>query len=60
MDEKLKLARKVIDVVEQANRKISLTLLRYNVEKPESSYAQVRLFVKKKEEEKFQKIVYVN
>ena len=37
-----------------------MSLLRYNVEKPESSYAQVRLFPKKKEEDKFQQIVYLN
>ena len=37
-----------------------MTLLRYNVHKPESSYAQFRLFAKKKEDEKFQQVVYVN
>ena len=60
MDEQLKLAHKVVDVVERANRKIWVTLLRYNVDKPESSYAQLRLFGRKKEDEKFQKVVYVN
>ena len=30
------------------------------VENPETSYAKVRLFGRKKEEEKFQQIVYVN
>ena len=30
------------------------------MDSPESSYAQVRLFVGKEEEEKFQQIVYVN
>ena len=57
MDEQLKLAHKVVDVVDRANRKISVTLLRYNVEKPESSYAQVQLFAGKKEDEKFQQVV---
>ena len=37
-----------------------MTLLRYNVDKPESSYTQVRLFARKKEDEKFQQVVYVN
>ena len=60
MDEQLKLAHKVVDVVDRANRKICVTLLRYNVDKPESSYAQVRLFARKKEDEKFQQVVYVN
>ena len=58
MDEQLKLAHKVVDVVNRANRKICVTLLRYNVDKPESSYAQVQLFARKKDE-KFQQVVYV-
>ena len=60
MDEQLKLAHKVVDVVDRTNRKICVTLLRYNVDKPESSYAQVRLFVRKKEDKNFQQVVYVN
>ena len=59
LDEQIKLAHKVIDVVDRANRKICLTLLRYNVDKRESSYAQVRLFPRKKEDEKFQQVVFV-
>ena len=36
-------------------------MLRYNVEKPESSYAiQVQLSGRRKDEEKFNQIVYVN
>ena len=46
MDEQPKLAHKVVEVVDPANRTICVTLLRYNVDKPESSYAQVRLFVR--------------
>ena len=60
MDEQLKLALKVVAVVDRANRKICVTLLRYNVDKPESSYAQVRLVARKKEDEKFQPVVYAN
>ena len=59
MDEQLKLAHKVVDVVDRTSRKICVTLLRYNVAKPESSYAQVLLFARKKEDEKFQQVVYV-
>ena len=59
MKEQLKLAHKVVDVVDRANKGICVTLLRYKVDKPESSYAQVRLFARKKEDEKFQKAVYV-
>ena len=59
MVEQPKLAHNVVDVVDRTNRKICVTLLRYNVDNPESSYAQVRLFARKKEEEKFQQFVYV-
>ena len=60
MDEQFKLAHKVVDVVDRGNRKICQTLQRYNVDKPESSYARVRFFARKKEDEKLQQIVYVN
>ena len=59
MDGQLKLAHKVVDVLDRANRKNCVTLLRYIVDQPESPYAQVRLFARKKEDEKFQQIVYV-
>ena len=35
-------------------------MLRYNVEKPETSYVQVLLFGRRKDEEKINQIVYVN
>ena len=60
MEEQLKLVHKVIDVVDCPNRRICVTLLRYKVDNPETSYAQVRLFGRKKEEQNFQKIVYFN
>ena len=56
LDEQPKLARKVVDVVDRVNSKIGVTLLRYNVDKPESSYAQVRLITSKKEDEIFKKL----
>ena len=59
-EEQLKLVHKVIDVVDPPNRRICVTLLIYKVGNPETSYAQVRLFGRKKEEENFQQIVYVN
>ena len=46
--------------MDRANRKTCVTLLRYNVDKPESCYAQFRLFARKKHNEKFQPVVYVN
>ena len=58
--DQLKLAHKAVDVVDRANRKSSVTLLRYNVDKPDSSYAHVQFFAKKKEDEKFQQVIYVN
>ena len=60
MEEQLKLVHKVIDVVDWPNRRICVTLLRCKVDNPQTSYAQVRLFGRKKEDEKFQQIVYVN
>ena len=60
MDEQLKLAHKVVDVVDRANRKICVTLRGYNVDKREGSYAQVRFFARKKEDEECQQLVYVN
>ena len=59
IEERLKLTRKVV-VVDRPQRKICVTMLRYNVEKPETSYVQVRLFGRRKDEEKFNQIVYVN
>ena len=60
MDEQFKLAHKVVDVVHRANRKICVTLLRYNVDKRETFYAQVRLFARTMDKEKIQQVVYVN
>ena len=51
MEEQFKLAPKVVDVVDRANRKICVTLLRYSVDKPESSDAQVRIFARKTADE---------
>ena len=60
MEEQLKLVHKAIDVVDCPNRGICMTLLRYKVDNPDTSCAQVRLFGRKSEEEKFQQNVYVN
>ena len=60
VDEQLKLVRKIVDVVDRLNRNICVTMLRYNVDKPESSYAQVRLLERNKEDETFQQVVYMN
>ena len=57
MYEKLKLFYKVVDVVNRPSRKICMTMLRHNVEKPDISYAQVQSLGKKKEDKKVQQIV---
>ena len=59
MDEQLKLAHKVVDVVDRANRKISVTPVLYNANDLESSYALVWLFARKKEDENVQQIADV-
>ena len=53
MDEQLKLAHKVVDIVDRANRKICVTLLRHKLDKPESFYVQVQLSARKKEDRSF-------
>ena len=60
MEEQLKLVHKVIDVVNRPNRRICVPLLRDNVDNPDSFYAQIPLLGRKTEEEKLQRIVYVN
>ena len=60
MVEHFKLNHKVVDVLYHPHRKISVTLLRYNVDKLEKSHCQIWLFATKEEDEKFQPIVYVN
>ena len=59
MDEQLKLAHKVVDVVDRTNGKICVTLLRYNVDNPDCSFTRFRLFARKKEDQKFQQVVSV-
>ena len=43
MHEQLKLAHQVAEVADRANKKICVTLPRYNVDKTKSSYDQFRL-----------------
>ena len=59
MDEQLKLAHKLVDVVEGVNRKPCVTLLRYSVNKSESFSARIQFSSRNQEYEKFQQIVYV-
>ena len=59
LDEQLQLAHKVVDVVDSPYRYICKTLAWYKGDRPENSYAGVRIFAKKKEDKNFQQIVYV-
>ena len=59
MEEQLKLTHKVVEVVDSPHRRICLTMLRYIVEKPETSYVQVQLFERRKDDENFNQIAYV-
>ena len=59
-DEHFKLANKVVDVVDRENRKVCVTLLRYGVDKPKYSYAQVGFPARNMEDENFQHILYVS
>ena len=60
MEEQPKVAHKVVDDVDRTKKKICVTLLRYGVDKSKGSFAQIRFFARKKEDEKFWQIVYVN
>ena len=60
MEDQLKLVHKVIDVVDRPNKRTCVTFLRYMLDKPETSFAQIRLFGWKKEEEEIQQIVCAN
>ena len=60
MHEQLKMGHKAVDVVDRANGKICVTLLRYNTDTLESSYTQFRFFARKSDDEKIQHVVYVN
>ena len=60
LEEQLKLTHKVVEVVDRPHRKICVTMARYNVEKLETSYVQVRLFVRRRDEEKINPVGSVN
>ena len=55
----LKLAHKAVDVMDQPIKTFCLNVLRYNMDKPLRSYADVRISARIKEEEEFQRSVYV-
>ena len=60
LEEELKFRHNVVEVVDRPYRKICVTLLHQNVEKPETSYVQVRLLEKRNVEEKINEIIHMN
>ena len=52
-EDQLKMTGRAVNVVDCPNRKMCVTMLHYNVHQSESSYGQVRLFARAKEDEKF-------
>ena len=62
METQLKMAHKVYNVVDLSHRRICVTMLRYKVKIPKTSYVQIRLFTPDKDFQagRFQQIVYVN
>ena len=59
-NERLKLVHKLVEFLDHPNKKTCVTVLQCNLDKPERSFAQVRLFGIKKKEENFQQIVEAN
>ena len=49
----------MIEIAEGAKRKVCVTLLRYKEDNPGTSYAQIRLYTRRTEEENFQQLDYV-
>ena len=58
MDDQMQLAHWVVDIVDREDRKNCVTLRPFNVNKPESSYSQMRKLARKTEDEIFQRIIY--
>ena len=59
IEEQINLVPKVIDVVDEPNTKLCVTLLLYSVDEPESSPAQGQIVARKKEEDKFRSDNYM-
>ena len=60
LDEQLKHVQKAITIVDRPKRKIFATMKKYCMDKPESTYVQLRLFTRNSELDKFQLLVFVN
>ena len=60
LDEQLKHVQKAITIVDRPKRKIFATMKKYCMDKPESTYVQLRLFTRNSEHDKFQQLVFAN
>ena len=60
LDEQLKHVQKAITIVDRPKRKLFATMKKYCMDKPESTYVQLRLFTRTSEHDKFQQLVFVN
>ena len=60
LEEQLKHAQKAITYMDRPEKKIVATMNRYYADKPDTTYLQVRLFMKKNEAAKLQQLVIVN
>ena len=60
MEDQLKMMHQVYNVVDQPHRKIYVTMLRYKVDNPDSTYVQIRLFGKMQKDGNFVQLTYVN
>ena len=56
LEEQLKLDTTVIEILDCPNKKVCLALLQYNVDEPESWYAQIRFYAGKTVVGKFQQL----
>ena len=60
LDEQLKHVQKAITIVDGRKRKIFASMKKYFIDKPESTYVQLRHFTRNSEHDKFQQLVFVN
>ena len=58
--EQLKHVQKPITIVDRPKRKIFATMKKYCMDKPESTYVQLRLFTRNSEHDKFQQLIFIN
>ena len=60
LEEKLKLVQKAITIEDRTKKLIIATMKRYYADKPDTTYLQIRHFIRKDESEKLQQLVFVN